>query len=926
MEALLAHAESADGFLAAPIGELAADVFAGADASKPGHAGPAAGFIGRHVGTYQILSRLGEGGMGEVYRARDAKLGRDVAIKVLPPAFTADRERLARFDREARLLASLNHPHIGAIYGAEAIDDQPALILELVEGGTLHARLSQAGLPIAEALAIARQIAEALEAAHEKGIVHRDLKPANIVITPAGTVKVLDFGLAKPGAGWAGADQSQSPTIAMSGPHEGVLLGTAAYMSPEQARGRAVDKRTDIWAFGCVLYEMLTGRMAFPGTTVSDHIAAILEHEPDWADLPATTPLSIRRLVRRCLEKEPGRRLPDIAVARLEIDDAAGDPGGAAEAATVTPRSPDRMWRRATATATVIFAIVAAGWMISRWNTAMPPGVPRLSNAVQLTSTLDVESYPSWSPDGTRVAYMVSESGYYTTNDHDIWVAQIGSGEPVNLTKHPANDRMPSWSPDGRDIAFFSDREGSWSVYTMPAIGGTPRSVLPLPDLPGLPRSWSAPQWSRDGKQLFVSAPVSGENVLLVLSLDSLQTARIDLPRHGGSFCWDLSVSPDAQRFAYIETLGLGSDVTRLWTVAAAGGDPVPLTDGRTNVWSPRWSQDGRAIYYVSNRGGSMDLWQQVVAGNGTPVGEALAVTPGLGLRSAAFSADGTKLAYGRGGRVTNVWRVPLLPDRAATWADAKQLTSERAFIEFVDVSPDGKLLALSSDRRGNPDLWLLPTQGGEMTPLATDPTPDWSPRWSPNGSAIVFYAYRSGNRDVWVMPARGGPARQLTALPGEDRYPSWSPDGSEIAFLSAGLRQLMIVPASGGEPRVVPGVGERIAEWSPTGSLVVARGGRLIQVDSSGGTLSPLPEMPERSQIVRFLPDGKSLLYSVTDGPAEDQQIWRVSLADGKLSRVTQFTGRRGGLNENFATDGKDVYIVWREDEGDIWVMDVAR
>ena len=280
VEALLAHAESAEGFLVAPVGELAAHVFAGADTSKLGHAGPAAGFIGRQVGTYLILSRLGAGGMGEVYRARDAKLGRDVAIKVLPPAFTADRERLARFDREARLLASLNHPHIGAIYGVEAIDDQPALILELVEGETLAARLSLSGavkrkasasaLPIAEALAIARQIAEALEAAHEKGIVHRDLKPANISITPAGTVKVLDFGLAKPAAGWAGqaggagADPSQSPTFTVSGTHEGVVLGTAAYMSPEQARGQAVDKRADVWAFGCVLYEMLTGQNGLP--------------------------------------------------------------------------------------------------------------------------------------------------------------------------------------------------------------------------------------------------------------------------------------------------------------------------------------------------------------------------------------------------------------------------------------------------------------------------------------------------------------------------------------------------------------------------------------------------------------------------------------------------------------------------------------
>jgi Tol biopolymer transport system component len=630
--------------------------------------------------------------------------------------------------------------------------------------------------------------------------------------------------------------------------------------------------------------------------------------------------------VRRCLAIDPAERYQSALDLRHGLEEIKQDLDSGELAPTPRVPAERRGKRIVVATlAAAVLAIAAAGWMVGRWNTAMPPAVPRLLNALQLTTTLAVESYPSWSPDGSRVAYMVGDS-YYHTENHDIWVAQVGSGEPVNLTRHPANDRMPSWSPDGTDIAFFSDRDGSWSVYTMPAIGGTPRSVLPLPGLGVQPRSWSAPQWSRDGKQLFVSVPVSDQNGLLVLSLESLQTTRIELPRHGGNFCWDLSVSPDAQRFAYVEGLGGAAEVTRLWTVAATGGDPVPLTDGRTNVWSPRWSQDGRAIYYVSNRGGSMDLWQQTVAADGTPVGEALAVTQGLGLRSAAFSADGTKLAYSRGGRVTNLWRVPLLADRAATWADARQLTSERAFIEFVDLSPDGKLLALSSDRRGNPDLWLLPAEGGEMTPLATDATPDWSPRWSPDGSAIVFYAYRSGNRDIWVMPARGGPARQLTKHPGEDRYPSWSPDGSEIALSSAGLRQLMIVPASGGEPRVVPGVGQGIAEWSPTGSLVLTRQGRLFQVGRNGGTPSPLPETRGRPQIVRFLPDGNSLLYSVIAGPSEDQQIWRMQLGDGKLSRVTQFAGRRGGLNENFTTDGKDLYIVWREDEGDIWVMDVAR
>jgi serine/threonine protein kinase len=297
VEALLAHAPAADAFLGASLGAVAAQAMGG---------GTGQSLVGRTIGTYNVLAAIGAGGMGEVYRARDSKLGRDVAIKVLPAAFTGDRDRLARFEREARVLASLNHPNIAAIYGLEQIGDVQALVLELVEGETLAERIGGrgSGLGVSDALAMARQIAEALEAAHEKGIVHRDLKPANIKVTPGGTVKVLDFGLAKSSAGSA-PDLSQSPTIVISGTREGVLLGTAAYMSPEQARGQSVDKRADIWAFGCVLFEMLTGRVAFPGSTVSDHIAAILEREPDWNAVPPATPSTVQRLLRRCLEKIP---------------------------------------------------------------------------------------------------------------------------------------------------------------------------------------------------------------------------------------------------------------------------------------------------------------------------------------------------------------------------------------------------------------------------------------------------------------------------------------------------------------------------------------------------------------------------------------------------------------------------------------------
>jgi len=321
VEALLAHAQSAEAFLAASVGDVAMDVM--------GEAPPMASLVGQQIGSYRIGSLLGAGGMGEVYRASDGKLGRDVAIKVLPEVFLSDPERVARFEREAKVLATLNHPHIGAIYGLEEADISTpsgpatvrALVLELVEGETLAERIALGPLPIQEALTVARQIADAIDAAHEKGIVHRDLKPGNVKITPAGMVKVLDFGLAKVGSA-DGSVPHQGPTVTAGSTREGLILGTAAYMSPEQARGKPVDKRTDIWAFGCVLYEMLTGRPALAGETVSDTIAAILEREPEWQALPGGTPASVRSLLKRCLEKDPRQRLRDIGDARLELDHA----------------------------------------------------------------------------------------------------------------------------------------------------------------------------------------------------------------------------------------------------------------------------------------------------------------------------------------------------------------------------------------------------------------------------------------------------------------------------------------------------------------------------------------------------------------------------------------------------------------------------
>jgi Tol biopolymer transport system component len=888
--------------------------------------------IGQTLGHYRIVLEIGRGGMGVVYQAEDTTLARPVALKILPPELAADADRRQRFKSEALALATLNHPHIVTVHSVEEAGGVHFITMELVKGQTLADALPAHGVPLPRFFEIAIPLADAVAAAHQQGITHRDLKPANVMIGVDGRLKVLDFGLAKAMPGeWSG---TELPTIAATRP--GHTVGTPAYMSPEQAQGERVDARSDIFALGIVFYELLTGRRPFEGSNPAAVVSAILRDTPRLlSEVQSTVPRALARLVDRCLAKKPADRFQSAIDLRHSLEEVkqdveSGDAFAVARPAPAPSPPPSPMWGYATLAGVAVLAALAAGlWFVFGRDDADPPAVPQLRNPVQLTSTFDVESYPTWSPDGERVAYQSHESAFWTIGNHDIWVTQLGSGEPRNLTADsPANDRRPSWSPDGREIAFFSDRDGEWGVWVVPALGGGAKRVLGLPGFFG-GSSWSAPQWAPDGTRLFVLAEEGSDrqNVVIELRLDTLETSRIALPEHESPRRWDLSVRPDGRRFAYLEAGGGNPELSRLWTIAASGGEALPLTDGLTNVWSPTWSSDGRRIFFVSNRGGSLDLWQQAVSDDGRAVGEPLAVTTGIGMRSAVFSPDGNRLAYSRGVKVSNVWRVPIPTDRPATWADAEQITRERAYVEFVDVSPGSQRLAVSSDRRGNQDLWVLPAAGGEMTALTTDPTPDWNPRWSPDGSQIVFYAYRSGNRDVWVMPARGGPARQLTSHTAGDSFPTWSPLGDEIAFQSLrdGETAIFLVADTGGEPRRVATGGS--ADWAPDGQwLAVSREGRLSRVPRNGGEPVPMSTVPHEVNTPRVSHDGRSIYFSVVSGPLEDHDLWSVSLADGTTSRLTKLEGRRGRLGYYFAADERNVYFTWLDDEGDIWVMDVVK
>lgn len=906
---------------------------------------------GTRLGSYEILALSGSGGAAVVYKARDLKLGRHVAVKVLHKEFSADREKLKRFEKEARSASALNHPNIVHIYDIGEYEATHYIAMEFVEGKTLREILSKGPLPPKTILKLATQLADGLAKAHGAGIIHRDLKPENLMVTPDGFLKVVDFGLAK-----LVADDLSRVTDSTRTPDRqtpaGVTRGTFAYMSPEQALGRPIDHRTDQFSFGSILYEMATGKLAFARDSVAEMLAAIIKEEPEELVSGAVPlPDQLVLVLERCLAKDPEERydssrdlakelksleylvrtgLTTLSSARAFLD--TRDDGPVSERLTLSD-SLKRIWTRPTfwlgAAAVALAAVI--GWIYLR-PSLKGGAVVRLTNPVQVTSTTGLEDHPAWSPDTRTLAYAATQGGVYGGN-WDIWVTQLGGGSPVNRTSdHTGEDRYPSLSPDGSQIAFWSNRDGG-GYFVMPVLGGQPRKVAHTGLLSANTfASFSPAQWSGDGKELAlltVGADTVGPMVE-IMCLDTTDTRRMALPDPKNRPRFDLSWSPDARFFAYVTAVGLTADVSQIWLLRCDDGQAFPVSNGFSKDWSPTWSPDGRRLFYVSNRGGSMDLWQQQVSDNG-PVGPPQRVTAGVGMRRASFSRDGSKLAYSKGQRVANLWQVPIQDGRPTTWDDATQLTFDQAFIEFVDVSADGRRLLFSSDRTGNQDIWMLPIEGGEMQQLTTHHSPDWAPRWSPDQRYFAFYSYRSGNRDIWVMPASGGRPRQLTNDDAVDAYPSWSPDGEQIAFVSdrSGNSDVWIVGSEGGIPRRVtssPAI-DSFPQWSPDGkSLLFAsdRSGNLLlyRMSLEGG--SPVALSQHGALYPRWAENGRQIYFT---GAGEGSgTLWIMNVEDGRVRRLTDLSGRRGDLGiVALAAHGDHLFFTWEEEVGDIWVMDVA-
>ena len=736
---------------------------------------------GNRIGAYEIQAPLGAGGMGEVYRARDLTLGRDVAIKILPAAFAADPARLARFEREARVLASLNHPHIGAIYGIEEADAIRALVLELVEGQTLADRLQRGSIPIAETLTIARQIADALEAAHNSGIVHRDLKPANIAIAPTGTVKVLDFGLAKAVVG-SSPNVPRSPAVTIDDTQEGLALGTAPYMSPEQARGAAVDKRTDIWAFGCVLYEMLTGCAAFPGETTADHVAAILDSEPNWATLPPATPPSIHRLLRRSLEKDLSRRLHDIGDARLEID----------EALTAKTMGTERVrratWDHGVGFVAVITAAVIAGvvgWRmkplssdsrtsaspLARFVMTLPPGEPLAIGSDPSVTALAL------SPDGRRLAYVAG-------SHQQIYVRPLDGFESTPIAGTEGADN-PFFSPDGEWLGFVADAK----LKKVLLAGGVPVTLCSLVHGGAFGASWAV-----DGTIVFAPSPDWRRSIglLRVSAEGGIPSTAVALDEGDHEARWPETL-PDNKGvlFSVVPRDGAWSSDATIYVQSFETGKRRALGKGVGAHYLPT----GHLVYA---RAGSLlavpfDLTRLSVTGDPVPI-----------LTGFQQSDDsGPQVTVSQVGSLAYIPAIPE-PQRLLVWVD--RTGAERAFnapnrrYHHPKLSPDGRRLAVAIEA-DTIDVWMFDLSRQTLSRVTSEWNNDF-PVWTPDGRRLTFshgnLALNGQNPpNIYWKPAEvTGSEEQLLASERPNWPSSWSPDGRVLVFMDVNLGQRLSAAA----------------------------------------------------------------------------------------------------------------------------------
>jgi Tol biopolymer transport system component/predicted Ser/Thr protein kinase len=845
---------------------------------------------GTRLGPYEILSAIGAGGMGEVWKARDTRLGRLVAVKRLTVPHSD------RFAQEARAIAALNHPHICQVYDV----GPDYLVLEYIEGHAIRGPLA-AG----EALRLAMQIAGALEDAHSKGILHRDLKPANIMVTEAGTAKLLDFGLAK----LMDADANVTRTV------DGTVLGTAAYMAPEQAEGKPLDVRADVFSFGAVFYEMLSGARAFPGTNMGQVWNAVLRDDPP----PIQAPPALERIVRRCLAKSADQRFQTMTTVRLALEQAARadlEVENAAAPPIAEEVSGARLARFRLPAAAMLgtFLLAAAGYLVFRAQTSvLPPS--SVERAVQLTAYPGSEITPSLSPDGSQVAFAWNGGA---ARNYDIYVKVAGEGEPVQLTTDPADEVSPAWSPDGRWIAFLRlsrvSRANTGGVFVKPALGGAERKLTDVSAYVSVITVMHRLAWSPDAKWLAIGGgwrqPREEAGLrLLSMSDGTIRSLTTAVPPNGIDLA--PSFDPTGRRLAFIRGFGNGDVyVLNLDAGYSASGAPVRVTTEGRGFFAVAWTPDGERLIYSTGGGlGATSLREVRVGSDGTASGPPQTLPYGEQARSLSISRGGT-VAYAKETRDANIWKLTL----PASGASPTRFIASTLDDHLPDYSPDGKQIAFASTRSGNEEIWTVGSDGKDLMRRTHMDGPGTSnPRWSPDGR-ILFHSRSEGASDLYVLNPDTANVRQITSDPADEFQGSWSRDGRFIYFAAfkSGRSEIWRMPSSGGPAAQITRDGGDFAQESRDGrTLYVAAGGTIRSMPSSGGPVVTLlgdlahtlsfavteeglyflaPAGDSASSLLRFFdfrtrasrtileidkgpwfgvsvsPDGKSLLYSIQD------------------------------------------------------------
>ena len=776
---------------------------------------------GAKLGDYEVRGLLGSGGMGEVYRGRDPRLGREVAIKVLPAFLSHDPDRLRRFEQEARAVAALNHPNILAVFQMGTYEGAPYLVSELLEGSTLREHIVRGPLLVRKTIDWGVQIARGLAAAHEKGIVHRDLKPENVFVTKDGRVKILDFGLAK-------LTQPLSPlksggSVASDGTEPGVVMGTIGYMAPEQVRGQPADPRADIFAFGTLLYEMLSRKRAFQKPTSVETLTAVLNEDPAAISLlvPAIAP-ALQRIVHRCLEKNPQQRFQSASDLAFALE-ALSDSGSPSAKGQVRSRRISRwaslvLARRSLFWGSALLVLLMfagfAAWFLglrTKTDEASPITLP-------LTTYPGTESYPSLSPDGNQVAF--SWNGEKQDN-YDIYIKLIGPGEPLRLTTNPADDYSPAWSPDGRSIAFLRHLGGNKAtVLVMPALGGAERELAEINETQayiislGLARNVA---WSPDNK--WVTFPDEGG--LFALSIETGERQKLTSPP-ARSYDTSPAFAPDGHTVAFIRGGSFGIGEMYLQALSenlTPRGEARRVTDNRTNM-CPVWTSDGWEIIFAAGSILRPSLWRIAASGSGNPQRLAFG-DEGSSLPS--ISRLGHHLVYVSGTMDTNIWRIDVSASGGKNGSQSNFIHSTRLEAE-AQYSPDGRRITFVSNRSGSDEIWVCNSDGSSPRQLTSLGGPhNGAPRWSPDGKHITFVSFLAGSPDVYILSTEGGKPKRLTGDPSGIVVPSWSRDGKWIYFTSdrTGESQVWKMPASGGQPVQVTRKGGIAAFESPDGRFL---------------------------------------------------------------------------------------------------------